>query len=584
MMLALTVASYAQQLTLTVDLCDANPAEVRMTGPWWGWDPMGGPVAADNGDGTWTITLDTPTENMEYLWVSDAVQENIIGLGCAPITDGANYANRLWEVGSGNVTADVYNSCDPCGTVIETAAVTFNVNMALEEVAESGVFVAGGAFFGAPGAYPMTDEDGDGIYSITIDLPTPFTDYYIFTNGACGDFSCKEGLAGQECAAGTWNDRLLSDITEDTVISTCFGQCTTDGTCEAPEPTVTVNFNVDLSQLDFPNADYDAATVNGSWNGWGAWGAPMTDEDGDGIWSGELTVDQGVQYEYVVALSGPADGYGGWGFVYNASGLECALPGTNNWFFTAEEGLTIDMCPLSCASTCAAVGDPVDVTFQVDMSEAGANPAGVFVAGDFIGWDFTQMSDDDGDGIYTYTHAGILPGSLVQFKFMNGPGWDFVENVPAACGTPEFFNRSIEVGSENATTELVCYESCVSCDTEVTQYEVTFNVNMSNEEVAETGVFLAGGGNFGNPGDNQMTDLDGDGTYSITMMLDEGFFSHYTFTNGACGDWSCKENLAGLPCGDPESYNDRFLPAIEGEYIQFQRVSDNAAQTDLARQ
>ena len=682
MMLAFTVASYAQQLTLTVDLCDANPAEVRMTGPWWGWDPMGGPIAADNGDGTWTITLDTPAENMEYLWVSDAVQENIIGLGCAPITDGANYANRLWEVGSGNVTADVYNSCDPCGTVIETAAVTFNVNMALEEVAESGVFVAGGAFFGAPGAYPMTDEDGDGIYSITIDLPTPFTDYYIFTNGACGDFSCKEGLAGQECAAGTWNDRLLSDITEDTVISTCFGQCTTDGTCvvpeffydvtfnvnmsnetvaesgvylgggtafgfpgdnqmldedgdgtysitmnlpegtsshytflngncgdwsckedlsglpcgdpeayndrflpavmeatelstcfgqcstdgscEAPEPTVTVNFNVDLSQLDFPNADYDAATVNGSWNGWGAWGAPMTDEDGDGIWSGELTVDQGVQYEYVVALSGPADGYGGWGFVYNASGLECALPGTNNWFFTAEEGLTIDMCPLSCASTCAAVGDPVDVTFQVDMSEAGANPAGVFVAGDFIGWDFTQMSDDDGDGIYTYTHAGILPGSLVQFKFMNGPGWDFVENVPAACGTPEFFNRSIEVGSENATTELVCYESCVSCDTEVTQYEVTFNVNMSNEEVAETGVFLAGGGNFGNPGDNQMTDLDGDGTYSITMMLDEGFFSHYTFTNGACGDWSCKENLAGLPCGDPESYNDRFLPAIEG--------------------
>ena len=227
MMLALTVASYAQQLTLTVDLCDADPAEVRMTGPWWGWDPMGGPVAADNGDGTWTITLDTPTENMEYLWVSDAVQENIIGLGCAPITDGANYANRLWEAGSGNVTSDVYNSCDPCGTVVETAAVTFNVNMALEEVAESGVFVAGGAFFGAPGAYPMTDEDGDGIYSITIDLPTPFTDYYIFTNGACGDYSCKEGLAGQECAAGTWNDRLLSDITEDTVISTCFGQCTT---------------------------------------------------------------------------------------------------------------------------------------------------------------------------------------------------------------------------------------------------------------------------------------------------------------------------------------------------------------------
>ena len=41
------------------------------------------------------------------------------------------------------------------------------------------------------------------------------------------------------------------------------------------------------------------------------------------------------------------------------------------------------------------------------------------------------------------------------------------------------------------------------------------------------------------PGDNQMTDDDGDGIYSITVKarLD----SHYTFTNGACGDWSCKE-------------------------------------------
>jgi hypothetical protein len=44
-----------------------------------------------------------------------------------------------------------------------------------------------------------------------------------------------------------------------------------------------------------------------------------------------------------------------------------------------------------------------------------------------------------------------------------------------------------------------------------------------------------------------------------------GFASYYTFTNGACGDWSCKENLEGLPCGDPDSFNDRFLPATQSD-------------------
>ena len=78
-----------------------------MTGPWWGWDPNGGPVASDNGDGTWTVTLDpAPTDNMEYLWVVDGVQENLIDNaangectaeidGGSLITDYAGWANRV---------------------------------------------------------------------------------------------------------------------------------------------------------------------------------------------------------------------------------------------------------------------------------------------------------------------------------------------------------------------------------------------------------------------------------------------------------------------------------------------------------
>ena len=108
------------QLTLTVP---EGSTSVRLTGPWWGWDPAGGPAAGDNGDNTWTFTFDpAPTENMEYLYVVDAVQESLIDNAangeCTSRIDGgrlntdyANYANRIWVAGSGNQTEN-YDSCD----------------------------------------------------------------------------------------------------------------------------------------------------------------------------------------------------------------------------------------------------------------------------------------------------------------------------------------------------------------------------------------------------------------------------------------------------------------------------------------
>lgn len=103
-------------LKITTTVCGASPTSVvRLTGPWWGWNPNGGPTAVNNGDETWTFTFDpAPTDNMEYLILKDGVQENLIGKGsCTPITDYWSYANRQWTVGSGNVS-NVYNSCSAC--------------------------------------------------------------------------------------------------------------------------------------------------------------------------------------------------------------------------------------------------------------------------------------------------------------------------------------------------------------------------------------------------------------------------------------------------------------------------------------
>ena len=45
---------------------------------------------------------------------------------------------------------------------------------------------------------------------------------------------------------------------------------------------------------------------------------------------------------------------------------------------------------------------------------------------------------------------------------------------------------------------------------------------MQNEDVSADGVYLAGGVHFGWPGDNPMSDEDGDGIWSITVSLAEG--------------------------------------------------------------
>ncbi|MFK7950539.1 MAG: T9SS type A sorting domain-containing protein [Saprospiraceae bacterium] len=105
---------------------------------------------------------------------------------------------------------------------------------------------------------------------------------------------------------------------------------------------------------------------------------------------------------------------------------------------------------------------------------------------------------------------------------------------------------------------------CATVIPTIDSVNVTFTVNTNkpNFTVDAAGIFLAGGGNFGVPGDNPMLDIDNDGVYEITVRVPEGFSSFYTFTNGACADWSCKEDLTGLPCGDPNNHNDRTLPAV----------------------
>ena len=69
---------------------------------------------------------------------------------------------------------------------------------------------------------------------------------------------------------------------------------------------------------------------------------------------------------------------------------------------------------------------------------------------------------------------------------------------------------------------------------------VTFNLNMENETVSDGGVYL-GGGVIGGPTEHELTDPDGDGVYSVDVVMENGTTGNYIFLNGNCPDWSCKE-------------------------------------------
>ena len=361
-------------LVATVDLCGAAADSVRLTGPFWGWDPNGGPIATDNGDGTWSVTFDpAPTENMEYLWIVDGTQENLIqamvdGGACAPVTDYANYANRLWEVGAEN-PSDVYNSCSACdGT--GGGNTTFNVDMTCVDAAGATVngatsftevFVTGPwcGWCSADGYNVMTDADGDGIYSVEIGGLTGTVEYKYGIDAFTDQEQLVDDMAnGADCApvtdfAGYANRQIEAGATSSDV----FGSCSA---CEDQVAPANVTFRVDMNQYAEAYA-YDGVFINGSFNGWCGTCNPMSDDDGDGVWEVTLSLAVGtIEYKFTL------DGWNYQEELAGIAGIEACtslIDGYTNRSLTFDADIVLDaVCWESCAA-CELAGGCTDPAF-----------------------------------------------------------------------------------------------------------------------------------------------------------------------------------------------------------------------------
>lgn len=217
----------------------------------------------------------------------------------------------------------------------------------------------------------------------------------------------------------------------------------------------------------------------------------------------------------------------------------------------------------------------VNITFEVNTATLGTlSSEGLFIAG---GNGFglpgdNRLSDLDGDGVYTIT-LQKEKGFSSFFIFLNGncADWSCKEKLAGLpCSDPKNFDDRFLPPIMSDTTIKACFNTCDndgSCTIITDSVDITFELNTLEIEVDPGGLFLAGGIGFGFAGDNPMIDPEDDGIYTVTVRRAKGFLSYYTFLNGNCGDWSCKENIEGQPCANPDAFNDRFIPSVMNDTI-----------------
>jgi hypothetical protein len=267
----------------------------------------------------------------------------------------------------------------------------------------------------------MTDEDGDGVYSITMegldgDVEYKYmVDYWAgqedliddMVNGAtCAPITDYASYANRLVPAGSTTSDTYGSCNEcGTAIPGCTDEAANnynpaatedDGSCDYCDA-VTVNFSVDAGNV--VSGDYDNVVVNGSFANWNGWGVTLTDEDGDGVYTGSTTVAANVTHEYVHALTGAADGWSGWGVIgYAPEACQLGVSETTgdaspNYYFSGDCGEVIDL-PTVCFGECTEC--VVDVPGCTDASADNYDP---------------NATEDDGSCTFCSSFEAVLLGT-----------------------------------------------------------------------------------------------------------------------------------------------------------------------------
>jgi hypothetical protein len=451
-----------------------------------------------------------------------------------------------------------------CCALTAQVAVTFNVDMTGQTVSENGVHIAGNfndpdeggteypADYNAayqnwnPGSVELTDDDLDGIYSVTMML-LPARYEFKFINNNVWD-SGVENIPSTCQATDGNREVFVEEVAVD--YSICWSMC-------SPCGTNAVRFRVDMSTQPAVSpagvhvaGDFqDPVGTDGDWN-------PATfvlhDPDGNNIWEGFANVGTmtSIEFKYINGndWANPNE---------NMTGLPCGNDGGNR--VEAIDGNTT--LPVYCWNACDPCTNPAAVTFAVDMSNQTVSADGVHMAGEFGSagypqWDPAgiELTDANADNIYEVTLD--LPAGTYQYKFVNGNAWGSDEAAPTECAAAGGSNREVVVTGSDPITAQNCFGQCaVTCVQDPDPALITFYVDMTGIAVSPDGVRLIG--SFTTPswqgGQITMTESSTPNVWETTVLVSGPAEFFYKFVNGIAdsGDESNSENMGLADCGSP---------------------------------
>ena len=423
--------------------------------------------------------------------------------------------------------------------------VTFRVDMSQQTVSPNGVHIAGSFNGWSPSATLMTNS-GANIYTVVVNLTAATVYEYKFINGnAWGTDETVPAACGVPNGSGGYNRQVTGPATATILDAVCFSQC---GACGTP---VTLTLQVDMSQQ---TVSPQGIHVAGNFNGWSTIATTMNVSTGS-IYTATVTVSTGSVQEYKF-ING--NSWAGEEIVPAACGVDNGSGGYNRQVTLGATNMTV---PVVCFSQCGPCSNPVTLTLSVDMSQQTVAVTGVHVAGTFNGWSSTAtVMTNSGGNVYSVT-LNVNGGSVHDYKFINGDAWTGEETVPAACGVDNGtggYNRQVTLGTSNMTVPTVCFSQCGACSTPV---NLTLQVDMSQQTVAATGVFV--GGTFNNWSSNTtpMTNSGG-GIYTATVSVYGNSVHEYKFINGDA--WTGAETVpasCGVPDGSGGFNREVTLPA-----------------------
>jgi hypothetical protein len=536
--IAFAVFSFAQTnaITFKVDMNKAGKTftTVYVNGTFNNWTGMANPMTDADSDGIWEATIDIPTSttNIEYKFTLDgwADQEQFAGGEDCTVTNGG-FTNRYLDI-TGDMTLDAvcFNYCVTCDNVVikdavelpiswdeDQDAVDFKlrsfdgaVSTIVESPTDAGNMVMkvekpataqqwAGTVIGDGGMNSAIPFDANN-NKITVRIWSPAANMPLLLKV---EDTSNPGEKFVETQATTTEDGGWQDVTFDFTnpgpntktidYANSYNQliifCNflvdpmgTDytfyvddiqfGDAIVKEDPIEVTFQVDMNNY---TGTYTNVNLNGTFNNWCGECAVMSDDDMDGVYDITVELEEGeIEYKFTV------DGWNGQEEFAGGEPCTKSTDGFTNRVFEVTETATLDVVCWNECTECGAA--PVDVTFKVDMNQYEDDFSGVNLNGSFNNWcgECAPMTDDDADGVYELTIA-LSPEDTVEYKFVIG-NWDvqeeFTEGDPCTSTIDGFTNRSYVVGTEAATMEAVCWNSCDLCPSSLNELNGnTFSVS-----------------------------------------------------------------------------------------------------------